>query len=72
MEVPMDDETYTNSSADIQRIIENNLSNVEKSLQIYNKYAYVLTEDQKVNQFINEKPDRKSYTDKIQLYESLY
>ncbi|KRX11121.1 P-loop containing nucleoside triphosphate hydrolase [Pseudocohnilembus persalinus] len=66
------DATYFHVRRKIRQILQKNLENAEKSLEIYNQYAHILQQEQRVENFIKSKPDRKSYSDLINEYQKLY
>jgi dynein heavy chain len=49
--VPKEDEVYLKVRNEISNILDKNLSNVNDVLVIYNKFAYLLEEKQKVSQW---------------------
>ena len=45
--IPFDDVVYCDVKANIEHILDSNLRNIEKTLEIYNKHVYLLKETDK-------------------------
>jgi len=42
MDVPLDDEFYIQAHKKMEEIIKKNLSTIQESLKIYNKYSFIM------------------------------
>ena len=71
-EVPTDDKLLKLAEKEIYGILEANLNEVEKVYNIYNPFAFILEEQKKVDEFVQEeyKHDRSDYQQQIAKYRS--
>ncbi len=56
----------------IDDVITTNLRNAESALDVYNDFAYILNERDKVEKFIETDPKREDYTKELKKYDALY
>ena len=70
-EVPLEDEVVKQAISKVEKVIEENLNVVEKVLNIYDSYVYLLKEKVKVTKFCETKKDRESYIEEIKKYEEV-
>ena len=69
--VPLDDQVVIELSQEIEEIIEMNIKNIENVVKIYNEYAFLLKEMEKVQEFCAQKHERKDFQLEIQKYQKI-
>lgn len=47
-DIPNDDETYVNVKEEVEEILNDNMNNIAEVIEIYDQFAYLLQEKQKV------------------------
>jgi len=66
-----DDQVVIQVTDEIEEIIEINIRNIENVVKIYNEYAFLLKEMEKVLDFCNQKHERKEFQSEILRYQKL-
>lgn len=69
--VPLDDQVVVELTVEIDEIIEGNIRNIENVVKIYNEYAFLLREMDKVHDFCSLKHERKDFQSEILKYQKL-
>mmetsp|Transcript_23930 Transcript_23930/g.20947 ORF Transcript_23930/g.20947 Transcript_23930/m.20947 type:complete len:356 (+) Transcript_23930:114-1181(+) len=71
--VSLEDEVIQNCFKDIENIIQHNIDAISHVTEIFDKYIFLLREDEVVDRFIsNNTRTRKEYQDEINKYEKTY
>ena len=68
-EIRQDDEIVVNAKTEISQILLENLQVAGKAVSVYAEYLFILTEPQKVQDFMEGAPrDKAAYIERIQVY----